>query len=51
MPSSKDRIDQLRREIEDHDRRYYVEARPTVSDAEYDALFANCANWRRRTRT
>jgi DNA ligase (NAD+) len=39
MPSSKDKIAQLRRAIEDHDRRYYVDARPTVSDAEYDALF------------
>jgi DNA ligase (NAD+) len=33
------RITELRREIEEHDRRYYQEARPTVSDAEYDALF------------
>src|SRR5687767_5875373 len=39
MPSSKDRIATLRREIEDHDRRYYAEARPAISDAEYDALF------------
>jgi DNA ligase (NAD+) len=39
MPASKDRIAQLRQEIEEHDRRYYVEARPTVTDAEYDALF------------
>jgi DNA ligase (NAD+) len=33
------RSTELRREIEEHDRRYYQEARPTVSDAEYDALF------------
>jgi DNA ligase (NAD+) len=33
------RIAQLRREIEAHDRRYYVDARPTIADAEYDALF------------
>jgi DNA ligase (NAD+) len=39
MPSSKERIAQLRQEIEEHDRRYYVDARPTVSDAQYDALF------------
>ncbi len=39
MPASKDRIARLRREIEDHDRRYYVEARPTISDAAYDALY------------
>ena len=29
----------LRREIRAHDRRYYEEDAPTVSDAEYDALF------------
>ncbi len=39
MPATKARIAQLRHEIEEHDRRYYVEARPTISDAEYDALF------------
>ncbi|MEB3221990.1 MAG: NAD-dependent DNA ligase LigA [Candidatus Sericytochromatia bacterium] len=33
------RIAQLRKEIEAHDYRYYVLAQPTVSDAEYDALF------------
>jgi DNA ligase (NAD+) len=37
--NQKERIEQLRREIEEHDRRYYGEARPVVSDAEYDALF------------
>src|ERR1700677_3653788 len=36
---SKARIDQLRQELEEHNRRYYDEAAPTVSDAEYDALF------------
>ena len=39
MPSSKERIAQLRQEIEEHDRRYYVDARPSISDAAYDALF------------
>lgn len=41
MPNSKaeQRHAQLRREIEEHDRAYYVEARPTISDADYDALF------------
>jgi len=29
----------LRNEIAEHDRRYYGEAAPTISDAEYDALF------------
>ena len=39
MPSTKDQIARLRREIEEHDRRYYVEARPTISDAAYDGLY------------
>jgi DNA ligase (NAD+) len=34
------RIAELIAEIEDHDRRYYVENRPVISDAEYDALLA-----------
>ncbi len=33
-------IDQLRDEIRAHDQRYYVEARPTVTDLEYDRLLA-----------
>jgi DNA ligase (NAD+) len=32
------RIEQLRREIRRHDRLYYVEARPEISDREYDRL-------------
>ncbi|UCF81869.1 MAG: NAD-dependent DNA ligase LigA [Acidobacteriota bacterium] len=32
------RVDELRREIERHRRLYYVEARPEISDPEYDAL-------------
>ena len=32
-------IEQLRREIEHHDHRYYVLDRPEATDAEYDALF------------
>jgi DNA ligase (NAD+) len=39
MPSSNERLATLRQQIEEHDRRYYVEARPSISDAEYDALF------------
>ena len=31
-------IERLRREIERHDRLYYIEARPEISDLEYDAL-------------
>ena len=36
--SAKDRISWLSAEIREHDRRYYQEARPTVSDWDYDAL-------------
>ncbi len=39
MPTSQEKLARLRQEIEEHDRRYYVEARPTISDQEYDALF------------
>jgi DNA ligase (NAD+) len=39
MPSAKEKIAALRREIEEHDRRYYVEARPTISDTAYDVLY------------
>src|SRR5258708_6584853 len=39
MPDPKERIAQLRREIEEHNRRYYDEAAPTITDAEWDALF------------
>jgi DNA ligase (NAD+) len=33
-------IARLREEIREHDRRYYVEAAPTISDLEYDKLLA-----------
>src|SRR5256714_1335340 len=33
------RIAQLRRDIEGHNRRYYEEAAPTISDREYDTLY------------
>jgi DNA ligase (NAD+) len=33
------RIASLRREIEEHNRRYYEEAAPTISDREYDRLY------------
>ena len=35
MTTAKD-IDKLRREIREHDRRYYVKAAPVISDLEYD---------------
>ena len=34
----KERIEQLRREIEEHNYRYYVENQPVIADEEYDAL-------------
>jgi len=36
---ARDRIAELRRAIVEHDRRYYEEAAPTISDREYDKLF------------
>jgi DNA ligase (NAD+) len=33
------RVATLRREIEEHNRRYYQEATPTISDQEYDRLY------------
>ncbi len=33
------RVDQLRAELERHNRLYYVEARPEISDREYDRLY------------
>jgi DNA ligase (NAD+) len=33
------RVKQLRREINEHNRRYYEEAAPTISDKEYDLLY------------
>ena len=40
VPHTRAAYDRLRRAIERHDRLYYVEARPEISDREYDALFA-----------
>ena len=37
--TARDRIAELRRAIEDHNRRYYEEAAPSISDREYDRLF------------
>jgi DNA ligase (NAD+) len=36
---ARDRIAELRRVIEEHNRRYHEEAAPTISDREYDKLF------------
>ena len=38
MPTDAERIEQLRREIRRHDRLYYVEAAPEISDRQYDRL-------------
>jgi DNA ligase (NAD+) len=38
MPSPKQKIDHLREELDRHNRLYYVEAKPVISDREYDAL-------------
>ena len=40
MPDPAAEIESLRRQIREHDRRYYVEAAPTISDREYDELLA-----------
>src|SRR5260370_23051423 len=32
-------VDELRTEIEEHNRRYYIEAAPAISDQEYDRLY------------
>ena len=39
MPNVQTRIEELRQQLEEHNRRYYDEAAPTISDADYDALF------------
>jgi DNA ligase (NAD+) len=38
--SPAERVDELRREIAEHDRRYYIEDDPTIGDDEYDALLS-----------
>ncbi len=38
MPSPADEIEKLREEIRHHDRKYYIEAQPEISDREYDRL-------------
>jgi DNA ligase (NAD+) len=39
MPDPRARLEHLRHELEEHNRRYYDEAAPTISDAAYDGLF------------
>src|SRR5579862_1475189 len=38
-PEIEQRVAELRRELEEHNRRYYEEAAPTISDQEYDRLY------------
>ena len=38
-PKARARAAELRREIEEHNKRYYEEAAPTISDRAYDALY------------
>ena len=42
------RVAELRREIEEHNRRYYEEAAPTISDREYDALYRELSDLEKR---
>lgn len=42
------RLAKLRREIEEHNRRYYQEAAPTISDREYDALYRELGDLEKR---
>ncbi|NOX53068.1 MAG: hypothetical protein GXP27_01240, partial [Planctomycetes bacterium] len=41
-------IERLRAEIERHNRLYYVEARPEISDREYDRLMERLAELERK---
>jgi DNA ligase (NAD+) len=42
------RVTQLRQEIDEHNRRYYAEAAPTISDREYDALYRELSDLEKR---
>src|SRR5688500_20065598 len=39
MPNVRKRIDELREQLAHHDHKYYVEAKPEISDREYDKLY------------
>jgi len=43
-PSPEARIAQLRKTLEEHNRRYYEDAAPVISDLEYDALYRELAD-------
>lgn len=38
MSDAKERVEQLRRELNDHNYRYYVENAPVIDDREFDRL-------------
>ena len=42
------RVAQLRSEIEEHNRRYYEEAAPTITDREYDKLYRELSDLEKR---
>jgi DNA ligase (NAD+) len=42
------RVTQLRQEIEEHNRRYYEEAAPTITDREYDRLYRELSDLEKR---
>jgi DNA ligase (NAD+) len=42
------RIAELRIQLEEHNRRYYEEAAPTIGDQEYDALYRELADLERK---
>ena len=44
MSGIKDQVARLRAEIERHNRLYYVEARPEISDRDYDRLYRELAD-------
>jgi DNA ligase (NAD+) len=43
-PPPQHRVDALRAQIAEHNRRYYQEAAPTITDREYDALYRELAD-------
>jgi len=44
MIDEKERIEQLRRELHEHNHRYYVENRPSISDYEFDQMMNELQN-------
>ena len=48
---AKRRIEVLKTEIAEHDRRYYLEAAPSISDQEYDRFIVNSGIWRNSFRS